>query len=78
MVQFRDFYRLPKPRYTPEELKEIVWNHGESSKNFPMRKIRGQEYYLPCKNPKGFLERNNLCLDEYRTGVRKVFIGNFT
>ena len=62
---------LVKPRYTRDQLKHLVWTHGD---NFPMRKIRGENYYHPTENPQRFLERNNLTLDEYKIGVREIFI----
>ena len=34
--------KTPKPKHTPEELAEIVWNYGD---NFPMRKVRGRQSY---------------------------------
>ena len=63
----------PKPRYTPKELEDMVWNYGHS---FPMRKVRGAGSYQPTKFPKRFLEIYNLTLEEYQIGVKKVFISS--
>ena len=67
------FGKNPKPRYTPKELGDMVWNYGQ---NFPMRKIRGKESYQPIKFPKKFLEIYNLTLEEYQVGVKKCFISS--
>ena len=56
-----------KPRYTPNELAEMVWNYGQ---NFPMRKVRGEDSYQPVKNPKKFLEAYKLTFEEYLTGLK--------
>jgi hypothetical protein len=61
----------PKPRYTPDELADMVWSYGD---NFPMRKVRGVWSYQPTKFPRRFLEKYGLTLEEYQIGVKKVFI----
>ena len=64
----------PKPRFTPNELAEMVWDYGQ---NFPMRKVRGVSSYQPAKYPKRFLETYKLTLEEYQIGVKQRFVSNY-